>query len=155
MKAKLVGREQWDVLVFVNGVLCFDYTLKDGEMDFNFDLKPNDEIRVIHMGLNELSIFKPDIKPIPNTVNKELGEPTEKRLVVADWGVLMDIVDECPHEVVFGDSPLQGMFGFICPTTGETWLITIENAKKTGPKGLDKLENRAKIITEHSVKINL
>lgn len=143
-------------LVFLEGKLLkegMEYSWKDGELDLpDIPETRNKPIHVVHLPslikCEVLTIVAPEPKP-----SNEMGEVLERRMIVADWGVLMNCIDECPHEIEIYDLPMQLLLGFRCPTNGDTWLISIRNAMTTGAKGLDKLETRAQIVAEHSVRI--
>jgi hypothetical protein len=113
-------------------------------------LNPNSVIQVLEF---EHPITR-SIQRVPARKNSdELGEVLGKRVVVSDWNSLLDMIDECPYEIEIYDLPAQLMIGYRCRKNGDTWVIPIKNVRANGPKGMNDLEERAKIVTEHSAKI--
>jgi hypothetical protein len=137
-------------LVFLDGRLMredMDYVWKEKEPHF----------REVEVGRVDVVDFRKEVNVTTYTIHdpakrsSDEGERLAARRVFSDYRALMEALGECPYEIVLADEPLSRMFGFLCPETGDTWLIRASDLTKTGPDLAVRDEFRQSIVKTHNL----
>jgi hypothetical protein len=137
--------------VYLNGLRLTeneDYGWDGDKPKFAVPLKVGDHL-VIGRELDGFEAFEV-IPDHPEQTEREvmLGA----RMVFADWYSLIEATRLCPHKIAICDQPAMRMHGFMCPKTGDAWLIRKDDADKQKVNVTDD-ECRHAIINEHNSTI--